>query len=162
MQTSSERGDEVGLVGAPEHPSTSRPTGSAEWSQYHSTSAQVSYSATSAGPSGCLDQAHERLARQVELADRRLELPHHRPRRLAVVAGVDLPLELVERGQPVALGLVAEDVHEPREAVDGPQVRAQRAREEKRRDREVLRPRTGGDGGWIHAPIQTTSGRIGP
>ena len=54
-----------------------------------------------------LDQPQERLAREVELADRRLELPHHRPRRVAVVAGLDLTLQLVELCKPVALDLVA-------------------------------------------------------
>ena len=59
------------------------------------------------------------------------------------VAGVELRLELVQRGEPVALALVAEDVDEPREAVDRAQVRPELAREEQRRDGEVLRPRAG-------------------
>ena len=99
-----------------------------------------------------LDQPQERLARQVELADRRLELPHHRPGGLAGIAGVQLALELVEEGQPVAGGLVAEDVDEPGESVDGAQVRPQRTREEQRRDREVLGPCSGGDLGRFHSP----------
>ena len=44
-----------------------------------------------------LDQAQERLPRQVELADGRLQLLHHRPGRARPVAGLDLPLELVEQ-----------------------------------------------------------------
>ena len=97
-----------------------------------------------------LDQPQERLARQVELSDRRLELPHHRPGRRAEVAGVELALELVEERKPVALGLVAQDVDEPGESVDGAQVRPQRTGEEQRRDREVLGPRPRGDLGRFH------------
>ena len=69
-----------------------------------------------------LDQAEERLARKRELADRRLEHAHHRPFRRPAVAAVDLPFELVQRSQPIALDFVAEDVDEPGEAVDRPQV----------------------------------------
>ena len=39
-------------------------------------------------------------------------------------------LELVERGRPISLEFVAEDVDEAGEAVDGAQVRPQAAREE--------------------------------
>ena len=39
------------------------------------------------------------------------------------VTGVQLRFQLFERGQPIALPLVAEDVHEPGEAVDRAQVR---------------------------------------
>ena len=69
---------------------------------------------------------------------------------LARVAGVELPLELVERGEPIALDLVAEDVDEPGEAVDGAQMRPQPAREEQRGDREVLGARAAGDGSHFH------------
>ena len=64
-----------------------------------------------------LDQAQEGLKRQAELRDRGPKLAQHRPRRLAAVAGLDLPLELVEELQPVPFGLVPEDVHEPAVAV---------------------------------------------
>ena len=75
----------------------------------------------------------------------------HRPLGLAgAVARVELRLELVERGQPVALPLVAEDVDEPREAVDRPQVRPVLARKEQRRDGEVLRPRAGRHRSNVH------------
>ena len=109
-----------------------------------------------------LDQAQERLARQRAGADRRLQLAHHLPGRLAFVAGLDLSLELVERRQPVPFVLVAEDVHQPGEAVDRAQVRTQRAREEERGDGEVLRARPGGDrarGGRIHAQNLSGSAR---
>ena len=76
-----------------------------------------------------LDQAEERLARQVELADRRLDVPQHRPRRAPLEGRVDLALELVERGKPVAVERVADLVDEPRVAVERADVRTQRARE---------------------------------
>jgi hypothetical protein len=41
-------------------------------------------------------------------------------------------------------------------------VRTERTREEERRDREVLGPRTGGDDSRVHARIETASGTIGP
>ena len=66
----------------------------------------------------CLDQAQERLSRQVAGANRALQLPRHRPGRLAGVTGVDLALELVEDLEPVPLVFIAEDVDEPGEAVD--------------------------------------------
>jgi hypothetical protein len=67
-----------------------------------------------------LDQAPERLAREAACLDRRPELAHHRPGgRALAVAEVELTLELVEHGEPVARPLVAEDVDEPCEAVDG-------------------------------------------
>src|SRR3954470_12156003 len=72
-----------------------------------------------------LDQAEEWLARQRELANRRLERLHHRPRRFAGVTSFELVLEVVEGGEPVSLQLVAEDVDEAREAVDGPEMRSQ-------------------------------------
>ena len=91
-----------------------------------------------------LDQPGERLPRQRAGLDRRLQLAHDGPLGLSgAVTGVELRLELVEHRRPVALPLVAEDVHEPREAVDRPQVRPVLAREEQRRDREVLRPGPG-------------------
>ena len=64
-------------------PSTSRPHGSAEWTQYCCSSSHVSYSADALIHPVRLDQPQERLARQVELADRRLDVPQHRPRRAA-------------------------------------------------------------------------------
>ena len=97
-----------------------------------------------------LDQAQKRLPRQVEFADGRPQLLHHRPGGLTRVAGLHLPLELVEQRQAVAFGLVAEDVHEPREAVHRPQMRPQRTREEERRDREVLGTRSSGYLGRVH------------
>ena len=100
-----------------------------------------------------LDQPQERLARQVELADRRLHVPQHRPRRLAGEGRVDLALELVERGEAVALVRVAELVHEPRVAVQGPDVRAQGAREKHRADREVLAGGASCDLGELHPSI---------
>ena len=101
-----------------------------------------------------LDQAEKRLARERAGTDRRLQDAHHRPGRLALVASVDLALELVEDLRPVAFVLVTEDVDETRKAVDRPQVRANRPREEKRRDGEVLRPRSCGncvDRSRVHA-----------
>ena len=58
--------------------------------------------------------------------------------RLAVVDAVELGLEPVEQREPVALGLVAELVDEPREAVDREQVVARLAPEHARGDGEVL------------------------
>ena len=71
----------------------------------------------------------------------------------ALVTAVDLRLEFVEERKPVALGLVAENIHEPREAVDRTEVRAQRAGEEQRGDGEVLGPRASGDDGRVHRRI---------
>jgi len=97
-----------------------------------------------------VDQPQERLPRQAELGDRRLDVPQHRPRRLTGKGGVDLPLELVERGETVTVVCVAQLVHEPRVAVEGPDVRAQRAREENGADREVLTGGAGGDLRELH------------
>jgi hypothetical protein len=72
-----------------------------------------------------LDQPQERLARQLELPNRRLHVPQDRPRRLARERSVDLPLELVERREPVPFVGVAELVDEPRVAVESADVRAQ-------------------------------------
>ena len=77
-----------------------------------------------------LDQPPEGLARKRAGPDRRLELAHHRPVRLAGVAEVELPLELVERGEPVALPVVPEQVDQPRETVDRPQMGPVLAREQ--------------------------------
>src|SRR5207237_2010956 len=85
-----------------------------------------------------LHQAPERLAWERELVDRRPQRTHHRPGRLAAVARVELALELVERGEAVALDLVAEDVDEPAEPVDRAQVRPHLSREQDSRNREVL------------------------
>src|SRR4051794_28249108 len=87
-----------------------------------------------------LDQAQERLPRKAERADRRLESAHDGPRGRAAVTRLELSLELVQRGQPVAFDLVAEDVDEARKSIDRAKVRPQAAREEEGRDREVLRP----------------------
>ena len=46
--------------------------------------------------------------------------------------------------------VVAEDVDEPGETVDRPQMRPQPAREEQRRDRKVLRARALGYGSHVH------------
>ena len=72
-----------------------------------------------------LDQPQERLARQLELANRRLHVPQDRPRRLARESRVDLPLELVEGHEPVALVGVPELVDEPRVALESADVGAQ-------------------------------------
>ena len=48
-----------------------------------------------------LDQPQERLTWKRELANRRLQRPHDGPGGLARVAGLDLLLELVERGEPI-------------------------------------------------------------
>ena len=89
-------------------------------------------------PAVRLDQPQERLPRQVEAPDRRLHVAQHRPRRLAGERRVDLPLELVERCEPVTRVGVAELVDEARVAVERTDVRTQRPREEDRADREVL------------------------
>ena len=52
---------------------------------------------------------------------------------------VELALELVEERGAIAVRLVADRVHEPRESVDRLQVRSRLARGEERDDREVLR-----------------------
>jgi len=66
-----------------------------------------------------LDQAQERFTREGELVDGGSQGTHHGPGRLALVAGFELALELVQCREPVALQLVAENVHEPGEPVDG-------------------------------------------
>src|SRR5207249_3091292 len=73
-----------------------------------------------------LDQAEERLTRQVELTDRRLDVPQYRPRGAPLERRADLALELVERREPVALERVPDLVDEPRVAVEGADVRTQR------------------------------------
>ena len=100
-----------------------------------------------------LDQPQERLARQVELPDRRLHVPQDGPGRLPGEGRVHLPLELVERLEPVALVRVAELVDEPRVAVQRADVRPQRAGEEHRADGEVLAGGAGCDLGELHATI---------
>ena len=97
-----------------------------------------------------LDQAQERLARQVELANRRLHVPQHRPGRLAGESRVDLPLELVERGEPVFVELIAEDVDEAGETVDRTEMGPQPAGEEDRGNRKVLGSGAAGHGGDVH------------
>ena len=97
-----------------------------------------------------LDQSQERLARKRELVDGRRKRLQDRPGGLARVAGVELLLELVERGEPIALDLVPEHVDEPGEAVDGAQVRSEAAREQHRGNREVLGPRAAGYDGDLH------------
>ena len=66
-----------------------------------------------------LDQSPARLEWQRSGLDRRVQAPHH----LCLGWAGELPLELVEEHQPVARGLVAERVDEPREPVDRPEVR---------------------------------------
>ena len=91
-----------------------------------------------------LDQSQERLARKRELVDGRRERPHDRPGRLARVAGAELLLQLVERGQAIALDLVPEHVDEPGETVDGAQVRPEAARERAPRQPGSSRSARGG------------------
>jgi hypothetical protein len=100
-----------------------------------------------------LDQAQERLARQLELANGGLDVPQDRPRRLTCEGGVDLRLQLVERREAVAFVRVAELVDESRVAVKSADVRAQRTREENRPDGEVLAGCAGCDLGELHATI---------
>src|SRR5439155_3833650 len=110
-----------------------------------------------------LDQPEERLSWQRELVDGRRERPQDRPRGLYRVARVELALELSERGEAIALHLVADDVHEAGEAVDGAQVGPEAPRKENRRNREVLRPRSAGYDGHIHSytiPCPTQAGQL--
>ena len=109
-----------------------------------------------------LDQPQERLARQ-----RRTRGSSAASSRITGQDGLARrsrrrpPARARRAREPVALGLVAEDVDEPREAVDGAQVRPQRPREEQRGDREVLGPRAGGDrarGGGVHASTMARGG----
>jgi hypothetical protein len=62
------------------------------------------------------------------------------------VAGVELALELVQRSQAVAFELVAEDVDQPREAIDSAEMGPQAARKEERGHGEVLSARPAGNG----------------
>ena len=71
------------------------------------------------------------------------------------VASGELPLQVVERGESVALDLVAENVDESGEPVDRAQVRPEAAREEHRGNREVLGPRAAGYDGQL--PSATAS-----
>src|SRR5581483_1648527 len=98
-----------------------------------------------------LDQAVERLARQVELAHGRLHVPHDGPRRPPREEQLDLSGQVVQGGHPVALVRVAELVDEAGVAVERAHVRAQPAREEDRADREVLARRPGRDLRHFHA-----------
>jgi hypothetical protein len=79
-----------------------------------------------------------------------LQRAHDGPRRLSRVTGIQLPFELVQRGKPITLDLVTEDVHETCEAVHRAKVRPQAPREQQRGDGEVLRPRTPGNRGDVH------------
>src|SRR3954447_9900326 len=107
-----------------------------------------------------LDQAQERLPRQVKRPDRRLENAHDGPRGRAAVARLELSLELIQRGEPVAFDLVAEDVDEARKSIDRAEVGPQAAGEEKGRDREVLGPGAAGDRADVH--WQTIAGTPRP
>jgi hypothetical protein len=90
------------------------------------------------------DQPPERVGRDCERPHRRDQGPDHGVRRAPIVVeAIDLVLEPVEEGQPVARRLVAELVGEAREAVDGEQPRALLAGKEAARDREVLAPGAG-------------------
>ena len=94
--------------------------------------------------------------------DRGSERTHHRPGRLAPVAGFELTLELVQRGEPIALHLVAENVHQPGEPVDGAEMRPETARKEDGGNREVLGARSAGDGSHIHGvqdPLREAAGQ---
>ena len=71
------------------------------------------------------DQSQKRLARQPELVDGRLQRLQDRPLRVALVAGPDLALELVEGGESIPLDLVTQDVDEAGEAVDRAEMRSQ-------------------------------------
>ena len=106
-----------------------------------------------------LDQPEERVARERELADRRLQHAHDRPAGLSRVTGFHLALELVERGEAVTLDLVPEDVDETREAVDRAQVGPQAAWKEQRSDRKVLRPCASCNGGHVHGYTFAHGGR---
>src|SRR4051794_1739334 len=85
-----------------------------------------------------LDEAEERLTRQIELADGRLHVQEHRPRGLSLECEHNLRVQLAERFEPVAVVAVTELVDEPGIAIQGADVRAQRAREEHGADGEVL------------------------
>jgi hypothetical protein len=85
-----------------------------------------------------LDQAQEGLAREPAGGDGVREAHHQRVRGPARVGALELPLKPVERGQAVGRELVAELVHEPREAVHGEQVLAHPRRQDAARDGEVL------------------------
>lgn len=65
---------------------------------------------------------------------------------------LEILLDRVERGEPVALVLVADEVDEAREAVEGEQVLAVGARQESERDREVLGARAREDRGFAGNP----------
>ena len=85
-----------------------------------------------------LDQAQERLAREIELAHRWLDVAEHRPRGLSFERERHLLLDLVESGQPIPVVGVTELVYEPGIAIEGAHVRAQRAGKENRADREIF------------------------
>jgi hypothetical protein len=92
-----------------------------------------------------LDEARERLARQRARAERRREAAEQRMAREVREGALEILLERVERGEPVARVLVADEVDEAREAVDREQVLAVGAGQEAERDREVLGARAGED-----------------
>ena len=87
------------------------------------------------------DQAAGKRAGKAELAGGRGEAAEQGMDRLPAEHAGDVVLEPVEHRLPVARRLVADVVHEPREAVDAEQRAPLRARQEERGDREVLRLR---------------------
>ena len=105
-----------------------------------------------------LDQPHERLLRQLECVDRRLQLAQHRPRRRSGVTRVDFARELVPCREAIAVELVAEGVDEPRVAGEDPPVRAPSARKEQRGDENVLALRLPSDFGHVHVRIKPPHG----
>ena len=104
-----------------------------------------------------LDQAVERLARQIELPNGRLHVPEDRPRRLAVERERNLSLQLVERREPVAVVGVTELVDQSRVAVERAHMRPQCARKQNRADREVLPGRPRSDLGDLHRDFHSAS-----
>ncbi len=94
----------------------------------------------------CVDQAHERLARERVASQRGRQRDEQRVRGGAREGAVELGFGPVERLQTVALVGVAELVDEPREAVDRDQAGALLACQQPARDREVLRARARQDG----------------
>ena len=86
-----------------------------------------------------LDQSAERGQGEAEPGDGRRERAEHRVFRGAERGSIELRFGPVELGQPVPLGLVADVIDEPGEAVDGEQMGPHGAGQRARGHREVLR-----------------------
>ena len=85
-----------------------------------------------------LDQGRKRVERQSEIPQGRGEALEQRVAGPALGRPMQLGLQPVQLGEPITLGLVADVVCQPGEAVDGHEVGAHRSGQEQRGDGKVL------------------------